>query len=84
MPKREYKRKQPNKTVQLAREHALLKFNADQTDNKKYVGEDIFEMHVLICMTQTATHTQDESGWLTDDDPVPVISGCGGNPPPAS
>lgn len=71
MPEREYKRKQTNKTVKLARKHALPHFETGRADNKKYPDKYIFEMHARMCTTQTAAHTEGEVGWLTDDDYTP-------------
>lgn len=71
MPKREYKRKQTNKTFKLVKKHGVPHFETGRADNKKYSDPSIFKMQGRMCATETAAYTEGQVGWLTDDDYTP-------------
>ena len=71
MPEREFKRRNTNKTIGLARDHAIPFYETGRADNKEYSDRDIFEMQARMCTTKSAAHTEGQVGWLTGNNYIP-------------
>lgn len=69
--KREYKRTQSQKSVRLARRHAMQHFTTSRADNRSYPDDDIFDVLARMCATTGSSNSEGEYGWLTDDDYTP-------------
>lgn len=67
---REYIRDQGSKLVELARRHGFDEFRSHRADNRVYEDEEILDLFTTACLTQGSAHSEDEAGWLLNENDI--------------
>jgi transcriptional regulator with XRE-family HTH domain len=66
--KREYKREKTQKSVKLARKHALTEFVTGRASNRQYEDIELLDQIARISANNGSAHSEGEIGYLLNDD----------------